>query len=158
MGEPRFVVQLHDATTLHFDLRLELEGVLRSWAVPKGPSLDPGVKRLAVPVPDHDLTAGDFEGVHEGSRRGSGAVIVWDEGTFDLVRATPTHVSFVAHGTKLHGGFALTKTGDERWILVKTTDDDARRGSDVVRDEPTSVRSGRTWEEVAAQPSPDARR
>ena len=158
MSEPRFVVQLHDATTLHFDLRLELEGVLRSWAVPKGPSLDPGVKRLAVPVPDHDLTAGDFEGVHEGSRRGSGAVIVWDEGTFELVRATPTHVSFVAHGTKLRGGFALTRTGDDRWILVKTTDDDARRGADVVRDEPRSVRSGRTWEEVAAQSSPDARR
>ena len=162
MSEPRFMVQLHDATTLHFDLRLELDGVLRSWAVPKGPSLDPGVKRLAVPVADHDLTAGDFEGVHEGGgdrgRRGSGAVIIWDEGTFDLVRATPEHLSFVAHGTKLHGGFALTKTGPDRWILVKTTDDDAQRGSDVVRDEPESVRSGRTWQEVAAQPSPDARR
>src|ERR1700694_1658577 len=93
----RFVVQLHDATTLHFDLRLELDGVLRSWAVPKGPSLDPAVKRLAVPVPDHELAAGDFEGVHggtgqhmdPGSRRGSGAVIIWDEGTFDLVRSTP---------------------------------------------------------------------
>ena len=135
MSDPRFVVQLHDATTLHFDLRLELDGVLRSWAVPKGPSLDPGVKRLAVPVPDHELAAGDFEGVHEGVDRaaGSGAVIIWDEGTFDLVRATPTHLSFVAHGTKLHGGFALTQTGDDRWILVKTADDEARRGSDVVR-------------------------
>ncbi len=149
MSEPRFVVQLHDATTLHFDLRLELDGVLRSWAVPKGPSLDPNVKRLAVPVPDHELAAGDFEGVHEGSRRGSGAVIVWDEGTFDLVHSTPTHLSVVLHGVKLRGGFALTRTGTDRWILVKVADDDARRGSDVVRDEPASVRSGRTWQQVA---------
>jgi DNA ligase D-like protein (predicted 3'-phosphoesterase) len=146
----RFVVQQHDATTLHFDLRLELGGVLRSWAVPKGPSLDPGVKRLAVPVPDHDLDAGDFEGVHVGSRRGSGAVIIWDEGTFELVRSSPEHISFVVHGTKLHGQFALTRTGPDRWILVKAVDDEARRDSDIVRDEPTSVRSGRTWEEVAA--------
>ena len=153
MSGPRFVVQLHDATTLHFDLRLELDGVLRSWAVPKGPSLDPGVKRQAVPVPDHELAAGDFEGVHEavhdGARRGSGAVIIWDEGTFELVRASPTHLSFVVHGTKLHGGFALTQTGDDRWILVKTADDDARRGSDIVLESPGSVRSGRTWHEVA---------
>jgi DNA ligase D-like protein (predicted 3'-phosphoesterase) len=158
VGEPRFVVQQHDATTLHFDLRLELEGVLRSWAVPKGPSMDPGVKRLAVPVPDHDLAAGDFEGVHEGARRGTGAVIIWDEGTFELVRSTPTHVSVVLDGTKLHGGFALTKTGDDRWILVKTIDDDAQRGSDVVREQPTSVRTGRTWEEVAAGALPDLQR
>ena len=158
MTDARFVVQLHDATTLHFDLRLELDGVLRSWAVPKGPSLDPGVKRLAVPVPDHELTAGDFEGVHEGARRGTGAVIVWDEGTFDLVRATETHLSFVLHGSKLHGGFALTQTGANRWVLVKTVDDDARRGSDIVREQPTSVRTGRTWEEVAAQPPPELRR
>jgi len=121
--------------------------------VPKGPSLDPGVKRLAVPVPDHELTAGDFEGVHEGihdrARRGTGAVIIWDEGTFELVRSTPTHLSFVVHGAKLHGGFALTRTGNGRWILVKTADDEARRGSDIVREEPASVRTGRTWQEVA---------
>jgi DNA ligase D-like protein (predicted 3'-phosphoesterase) len=154
VNSARFVVQQHDATTLHFDVRLELDGVLRSWAVPRGPSLDPGVKRLAVPVPDHELAAGEFEGVHEGSRRGSGAVIIWDEGTFDLVRSTPTHLSFVLHGTKLQGGFALTQTGPERWILVKTADDEARRGSDVVAEEPASVRSGRTWKEVAHQTSP----
>jgi DNA ligase D-like protein (predicted 3'-phosphoesterase) len=72
------VVQLHDATTLHFDLRIQVGGVFRSWAVPKGPSLDPAVRRLAVPVEDHTLSAGDFEGVHEGQARGSGAVIIWD--------------------------------------------------------------------------------
>src|ERR1700740_1652491 len=81
-----FVVQLRDATTLHFDLRLEVDGVLRSWAVPKGPSLDPAVRRLAVPVEDHSLAAGEFEGRHERATRGSGAVIIWDEGTVDILR------------------------------------------------------------------------
>ena len=91
MPVPRFVVQQHDATTLHFDLRIEDGGVLRSWAVPKGPSMDPAVRRLAVPVEDHSMAAGEFEGVHEGSSRGSGAVIIWDEGTVDLVRNEPGH-------------------------------------------------------------------
>ena len=93
-----FVVQLHDATTLHFDLRLKIGGVLRSWAVPKRPSLDPAVRRLAVPVADHSLAAGEFEGVHAGQRRGSGAVIVWDEGAAEIVRDEPDHLSFVLHG------------------------------------------------------------
>ena len=146
----RFFVQLHDATTLHFDLRLEFGGVLRSWAVPKGPSLDPAVKRLAMQVDDHSLAAGEFEGVHAGSRRGTGAVIVWDEGEFDLVRASDDHIVVAVDGEKLKGGFALTRTDDRRWVLVKTVDDAARRGSDVVAERPESVRSGRTWQEVAA--------
>ena len=104
---PRFVVQLHDATTLHFDLRLELGGVLRSWAVPKGPSLDPGVRRLAMQVPDHSLAAGDFEGVHAEAARGTGAVIVWDEGEFELVREEPEHLVVELRGHKLRGGFEL---------------------------------------------------
>jgi DNA ligase D-like protein (predicted 3'-phosphoesterase) len=148
-AEPRFVVGLHDATTLHFDLRLELGGVARSWAVPKGPSLDPAVKRLAVPVADHGLDALDFEGVHAGATRGSGAVIVWDEGTFELRSERDGHLSFVLHGQKLHGAFALTRTGADQWILVKMRDEAALPGSDVVADEPRSVRSGRTWQEVA---------
>ena len=146
----RFVVQLHDATTLHFDLRLQMGDVLRSWAVPKGPSLDPRTRRLAVPVDDHDLAAGDFEGVHEGSRRGTGAVIIWDEGAAEIVTDDPAHLSFVLHGSKLTGGFALTRTGERRWILVKARDDAARAGSDIVAESPTSVRSGKTWQEVAA--------
>jgi DNA ligase D-like protein (predicted 3'-phosphoesterase) len=145
---PRFVVQLHDATTLHFDFRLESGGMLRSWAVPKGPSLDPGVRRLAVPVEDHALTAGEFEGVHAGQSRGSGAVIIWDEGTAEIIREVPGHVSFVLHGHKLSGGFALTRTGEQRWILVKARDAGARPGSDIVAEQPDSVRSGRTWQEV----------
>lgn len=143
----RFVVQQHDATTLHFDLRLERGGVLRSWAVPKGPSLDPTARRLAVPVPDHALAAGEFEGVHAGSR-GSGAVIIWDEGTIDVLRDDPEHLSFVLHGEKLAGRFGLTRTGERRWLLVKARDEHARPGSDIVSERPESVRSGRAWSEL----------
>jgi DNA ligase D-like protein (predicted 3'-phosphoesterase) len=146
----RFVIQLHDATTLHFDLRLQIGEVLRSWAVPKGPSMDPSVKRLAVPVEDHTLAAGAFEGVHEGASRGTGAVIIWDEGGMQLLRERADHLSFVLAGSKVSGGFALTKTGERRWILVKVRDETARPGSDVVAELPASIRSGRTWQEVAA--------
>jgi DNA ligase D-like protein (predicted 3'-phosphoesterase) len=147
----RFVVQLHDATTLHFDLRIQAGEVLRSWAVPKGPSLDPAVRRLAVPVEDHDLSAGEFEGVHEGQSRGSGAVIIWDEGPAEVTRDDPGHLAFTLHGSKLTGGFALTRTGERRWILVKARDATARPGSDIVAERPASVRTGRTWQEVAAR-------
>jgi len=160
-------VQLHDATRLHYDLRIELGGVLRSWAVPKGPSLDSAVRRLAVPVEDHDLSAGDFEGVHgrdepaaasseppgAGARgrpaRGSGAVIIWDEGPATIVRDEPGHLSVLLDGSKLSGGFALTSTGERRWILVKVRDDAARPGSDITAERPASVRTGRTWQELA---------
>jgi bifunctional non-homologous end joining protein LigD len=145
----RFVVQLHDATALHFDLRLQIGDVLRSWAVPRGPSLDPAVRRLAVPVADHSLDAGEFEGVHEGQTRGSGAVIIWDEGTVDVLRDEPDHLSFTLQGEKLSGRFGLTKTGDRRWILVKARDEHSRPSSDIVAERPASVRSGRTWEELS---------
>ena len=147
----RFVVQLHDATTLHFDLRLQVKGVLRSWAVPKGPSLDPAVRRLAVAVEDHTMSAGEFEGVHEGQARGSGAVIIWDEGEVDGLDETADHLSFELSGAKLRGRFGLTRTGPDRWILVKASDDQARPGSDIVAEQPASARSGRTWQEVAEQ-------
>jgi DNA ligase D-like protein (predicted 3'-phosphoesterase) len=145
---PRFVVQLHDATALHFDFRLEIGGVLRSWAVPKGPSMDPKVRRLAVPVEDHSLSAGDFEGVHAGSERGTGAVIIWDEGEFELVREEADHLSLALHGTKLEGRFGLTRTGEEQWLLVKVRDESSREGSDVVAESPASVRSGKTVDEL----------
>jgi DNA ligase D-like protein (predicted 3'-phosphoesterase) len=147
----RFVVQLHDATTLHFDLRIQVGDVLRSWAVPKGPSLDPRVRRLAVPVEDHALSAGDFEGIHAGQARGTGAVIIWDEGTAEITGDEPGHLSVRLDGGKLAGGFALTRTGERRWILVKSRDSHARPGSDIVAEQPASVRSGRTWEEVASE-------
>ena len=129
---PVFVIQKHAASSLHYDFRLEVDGVLRSWAVPKGPSLDPGVRRLAMQVPDHGVEHAEFEGVHAGSPRGTGAVIIWDEGEFELVREQPDHLVVELHGEKLQGGFAFTRTGERRWILVKTADGAARRGSDVV--------------------------
>jgi bifunctional non-homologous end joining protein LigD len=147
----RFVVQLHDATTLHFDLRLEIGEALCSWAVPKGPSLDPAVRRLAVPVEDHSLSAGEFEGRHEGAARGTGAVIIWDEGVVESLRDEPDHLSFVLRGEKLSGRFGLTKTDERRWILVKANDEQARPGSDVVAEQPASVRSGRTWQEITEE-------
>ena len=125
--------------------------MLRSWAIPRGPSLDPAVRRLAVPVSDHSLEAGEFEGVHEESPRGSGAVIIWDEGTAEVLGDDPDHLSFALSGTKLNGRFGLTRTGADRWILVKARDEHARPGSDIVAEQPASVRSGRTWQEVVAE-------
>jgi hypothetical protein len=93
----------------------------------------------------------EFEGVREGQSRGSGAVIIWDEGTAEILREEPGHVSFVLHGRKLSGGYALTRTGERRWILVKVRDEGARPGSDIVAECPASVRSGRTWQELAGR-------
>lgn len=131
-----FVVQEHQATAHHFDVRLEVDGVMRSWAVPKGPSLDPAVKRFAVEVEDHSLEHNEFEG-----RSGRGGVIIWDRG----------HAAFVLHGEKLQGGFALqrTRSGEKpQWLMVKRRDEHARPGSDIAAERPESVRSGRTLAEL----------
>jgi DNA ligase D-like protein (predicted 3'-phosphoesterase) len=144
-----FVVQEHQATAHHYDLRLEVDGVMRSWAVPKGPSLDPAAKRLAVQVEDHGMGHNDFEG---------GSVIVWDRGTYEQGGrvAWPEaldrgHAVFVLHGEKLHGGFALQRTrpgAKPQWLLIKRRDDAARPGSDIVAERPESVLSGRTLDEL----------
>lgn len=148
-----FVVQEHQATAHHFDVRLEVDGVMRSWAVPKGPSLDPAVKRLAVEVEDHGLAHNDFEGT-----LGDGGVIVWDRGTYEQGGrvAWPEaldrgHAVFVLHGEKLRGGFALQRTrpgAKPQWLLIKRRDDHARPGSDIVAERPESVISGRTLTEL----------
>ena len=148
-----FVVQEHAATARHFDLRLEVDGVMRSWAVPKGPSMDPAVKRLAVQVPDHSIAHNKFEGPTDG-----GGVIVWDRGHYEQGGrvAWPEaiergHAVFVLHGEKLSGGFALQRTrGGEKpqWLLIKRKDEQARPGSDVVAEEPRSVASGHTLDEL----------
>jgi DNA ligase D-like protein (predicted 3'-phosphoesterase) len=148
-----FVVQEHAARARHFDLRLEVEGVMRSWAVPKGPSMDPAVKRFAVQVADHALDHNEFEGV-----LGDGAVIVWDRGRYEQGGrvAWPEaldrgHAVFVLHGEKLRGGFALQRTrpGEKaQWLLIKRRDEDARPGSDVVAEEQRSVVSGKTLDQL----------
>lgn len=163
-AHPIFVIQKHDATTLHYDFRLEADGVLKSWAVPKGPSLDPREKRLAVPTEDHPLDYADFEGVIPVGSYGAGTVLVWDRGTYRNLtrkggREVPVaeaiekgHVSFRLEGEKVRGGYALTRfrTGKgEAWLLVKKDDAEADPGRDPVRTEPRSVVSGRTIEEVA---------
>jgi DNA ligase D-like protein (predicted 3'-phosphoesterase) len=150
-----FVVQEHQATAHHFDLRLEVNGVMRSWAVPKGPSMDPAVKRLAVEVEDHDVSHNEFEGPTE-----RGGVIVWDRGGYEQGGrvAWPEaldrgHAVFVLHGEKLRGGFALQRTrrGEKsQWLLIKRRDEQARPGSDVVAEQPRSVISGETLEELLA--------
>ncbi|MGA9874598.1 MAG: DNA polymerase ligase N-terminal domain-containing protein [Solirubrobacteraceae bacterium] len=148
-----FVVQQHAATTRHFDLRLEVVGAMRSWAVPKGPSLDPSVKRLALQVPDHEIDYNAFEGPSD-----QGAVVVWDRGTYEQGGRVPWpealergHAVFVLHGTKLQGGFALQRTRPgpkPQWLLIKRGDEHARPGSDIVAEQPTSVLSGRTLDEL----------
>jgi DNA ligase D-like protein (predicted 3'-phosphoesterase) len=149
-----FVVQEHAATAHHFDLRLEVGGVMRSWAVPKGPSMDPAVKRLAIEVEDHSISHNSFEG-----RSGEGRVIVWDRGHYEQGGRVPWpealergHAVFVLHGEKLQGGFALqrTRAGEKpQWLLIKRRDELARPGSDVVADEPRSVLSGSTLDDLA---------
>jgi DNA ligase D-like protein (predicted 3'-phosphoesterase) len=152
-----FVVQEHQATAHHYDLRLEVDGAMRSWAVPKGPSLDPAAKRLAVQVEDHGTDHNDFEGA-----LGDGGVIVWDRGTYEqggrvawpeaLERG---HAVFVLHGEKLRGGFALQRTrprAKPQWLLIKRRDDEARPGSDIVAERPESVISGRRLAELPRTP------
>ena len=144
-----FVVQEHQATAHHFDLRLEVGGTMRSWAVPKGPSMDPAVKRLALEVEDHQLSHNEFEGQLDG-----GAAIVWDRGSYEQGGRVPWpealergHAVFVLHGEKLRGGFALQRTrpgAKPQWLLIKRRDDEARPGSDVVAELPRSVLSDRT--------------
>jgi DNA ligase D-like protein (predicted 3'-phosphoesterase) len=154
-----FVVQEHQASTHHYDLRLEVDGVMRSWAVPKGPSLDPAVKRLAVEVGDHAISHNEFEGPTGG---GSGAVIIWDRGTYEQggrvgwpQALNRGHAVVVLHGEKLRGGFALQRTrgGDPpQWLLIKRRDDEARSGGEVTSERPQSVASGRTLAELIAAP------
>ncbi len=122
---PRFVVHEHHATRLHFDFRLEMEGVLRSWAIPKGPSMTPSEKRLAVLVEDHPLEYIDFEGLIPRGEYGGGAVVIWDRGTYELIEQREDKISFVLKGEKLKGGFSLTRLKAKRndWLLIKKRDE-----------------------------------
>jgi DNA ligase D-like protein (predicted 3'-phosphoesterase) len=152
-----FVVQEHATSTRHFDLRLQVAGAMRCWALPKGPSLDPSVKRMAVQVADHAPEHNTFEGPTDGD----GGVIVWDHGSYEQGGRVPWpqalergHAVFVLHGEKLRGGFALQRTRaapegiGSQWLLVKRRDEQARPGSDIVAEQPASVLSGRTLDEL----------
>jgi bifunctional non-homologous end joining protein LigD len=169
-----FVIQKHAATRLHYDFRLELDGVLLSWSVPKGPSLDPKVKRLAMQTEDHPLAYADFEGIIPKGQYGGGTVLLWDRGTWEPVGDprkgyAAGNLKFLLKGEKLHGGFALVKLrgrggarhgdrdgrDDERaWLLVKERDQTAADGAaEIVEARPESVMTGRTLEEIAALPT-----
>jgi DNA ligase D-like protein (predicted 3'-phosphoesterase) len=167
-NNPFFVIQEHDARSHHFDFRLEVDGVLRSWAVPKGPSTDPRQKRLAVAVEDHPLDYADFEGVIPEGEYGAGTVIVWDAGPYRNLRRDDEgdeipmketladgQVEVWLEGRKLSGGYALVHSRlggkDENWLLVKMKDAGADARRNPTSTEPESVLSGRTLAEVAAE-------
>ena len=179
MGEARrdrsgsglaYVIQKHDASHLHFDFRLEMGGVMKSWAVPKGPSLDPTVRRLAVEVEDHPISYNDFEG-RIGAGYGAGTVMLWDRGVYEPLRAEAEpeesllgahragRIDFVLHGERLRGGYRLRRMGGAKgrkpqWLLSKMDDGFADAGRDVVADNVTSVATGRTMEEIGGSSSP----
>jgi bifunctional non-homologous end joining protein LigD len=163
-GGDSFVIQKHAARRLHYDLRLEMGGVLKSWAVTKGPSLIPGEKRLAVHVEDHPLDYGDFEGTIPKGEYGGGTVIVWDRGRWSPIGDAEKgyakgHLDFELHGEKLHGRWHLVRMGrkprekKENWLLIKGADDFARSESDpdILEERPESATTGRVIEEVAGE-------
>ncbi len=167
LEKPIFVIQKHDASNLHYDFRLEIEGVLKSWAVPKGPSTDPSTKRLAVPTEDHALEYRDFEGVIPEGEYGAGTVMVWDYGTYRNLRAEKRDsearkdmteslndgkVEVWLEGNKLEGGYVLIRTGsgeNARWLLIKMKDEKAEPERDILEEEPASVMTGKSLEEIS---------
>jgi bifunctional non-homologous end joining protein LigD len=161
-----FVIQKHAASHLHYDLRLELDGVMKSWAVPKGPSLDPSVKRLAMQVEDHPIEYNTFEGTIPKGEYGGGTVMLWDRGTYSYGGTDPDPVEglrrgyskgdfkFVLQGKRLKGSWVLVRTrrderGNAQWLLIKHRDEYAAPGSDVTAEHQASVASHRTMEEIA---------
>jgi bifunctional non-homologous end joining protein LigD len=160
----RFVIQKHAASHLHFDFRLELDGAMKSWAVPKGPSYDPTVKRLAMQVEDHPIEYNSFEGTIPKGEYGGGTVMIWDRGTYeaesgegqDAVREGYKRgdLKIVMHGERMQGRWVLVRTrrdprGRAQWLLIKHRDHLAMEGADIVAAVQTSVVSGRTMEEIA---------
>src|SRR5918999_5528163 len=164
-GGLQFVIQKHAASHLHFDFRLELDGAMKSWAVPKGRSLDPRVKRLAMEVEDHPIEYNTFEGTIPKGEYGGGTVMLWDRGTYSYGGSNPDpeeglrqgfeegDFKFVLNGKRLKGSWALVRMrrgrpGKPQWLLIKHRDDHAAPGSDVTAENLTSVVTGRTMEEI----------
>lgn len=172
LARPVYVIQKHDASRLHYDFRLEVAGVLKSWAIPKGPSTDPKIKRLAMPTDDHPLQYATFEGVIPEGQYGGGTVMVWDIGTYRNIRgekrplekATMEHaveqgkIEVWLEGKKIKGGYALIRAGHVSkggWLLIKIRDDHAGKPEDPERTEPDSALTGRTMEEIAREAGED---
>jgi bifunctional non-homologous end joining protein LigD len=162
----RFVIQKHAASRLHFDFRLELDGVMKSWAVPKGPSYDPSVKRLAMEVEDHPIEYNTFEGTIPKGEYGGGTVMLWDRGTYEpeggggeaALREGYERgdLKFILHGKRLEGAWVLVRMrrgeeGRAQWLLIKHRDETADDSYDVTAEVTTSVASGRTMDEIAAR-------
>ena len=158
-----FVIQKHDATRLHYDLRLQLDGVMKSWAVTRGPSLVPGEKRLAVQVEDHPIEYNKFEGTIPKGEYGGGTVMVWDRGHWQPENdphkgLAKGHLAFQLDGEKLHGGWHLVRMRRrpnekrDNWLLIKQHDEGAREegDKDILEEKPLSVKTGRTLDEIAA--------
>ncbi|OGB83882.1 DNA ligase [candidate division TM6 bacterium RIFCSPHIGHO2_12_FULL_32_22] len=165
---PSFVIQKHDATRLHYDLRLEIDGVLVSWAIPKGPSLDPAEKRLAVRTEDHPMAYADFEGVIPEGQYGGGTVMVWDNGTYENIKEKSNkvipiekclkdgHIDVIFNGKKIKGAFALVRTkmkigssqDKETWLLIKKDDEYASKKKNPVSTENKSVLTDRTMSQI----------
>ncbi|MDX1640245.1 MAG: DNA polymerase ligase N-terminal domain-containing protein [Balneolaceae bacterium] len=169
-GDPIFVIQKHDASNLHYDFRLEIDGTLKSWAVPKGPSTDPSEKRLAVPVEDHPIEYADFEGVIPEDQYGAGTVMIWDKGTFKNLKEkdgekVPLNecyengrLEISLDGKKISGGYALIKAKnmDGNWLLVKMDDEKADARRNPVNTEKKSAKTGRTLQEIKREETEDA--
>lgn len=170
--KPVFVVQKHNATSMHYDFRLEIDGVLKSWAVPKGPSMDPHDKRLAIETEDHPIDYAAFEGIIPEGQYGAGSVVVWDAGTFEnrkeesgksvsLVHSYKNgQIEISVHGVKLRGGYALIRTdGDDKkkWLLIKMRDEYADAHHNPVVTHPESVVSGKTNEQIEAEQKIDGK-
>jgi DNA ligase D-like protein (predicted 3'-phosphoesterase) len=171
-ARPIFVIQKHDASNLHYDFRVEVEGVLKSWAVPKGPATDPSIKRLMIPTEDHPLAYADFEGTIPEEEYGGGTVMIWDRGSYRNLKEAEDdeaplsvadqiedgHATIWLEGEKLTGGYALIRTGDDdnaRWLLIKMKDDGADARRNPTSTEPKSVATGRTMDEIAAEMGED---
>jgi len=170
---PVFVIQKHDASNLHYDFRIEVDGVLKSWAVPKGPSTDPGVKRLAIPTEDHPLAYADFEGVIPEGEYGGGTILVWDRGNYKNNKkeepekgSIPSieeqiedgHLTIWIDGEKLRGGYAMIRTGggeNPRWLLIKMDDSEADARRNPTSTENKSVKTGRTLDEIQEEGGKD---
>ncbi len=170
--DPIFVIQKHDASNLHYDLRIEIDGTLKSWSIPKGPSTDPDEKRMMIPTEDHPLDYADFEGVIPEDEYGGGTVMIWDKGTFKNIKENDDGesislkdsyemgtVEIYLKGEKLKGGYALVemKSGnmEGNWLLIKMNDEEADARRNPVSTEKKSVETGRTLKEIEKEESED---